>query len=349
MIFVTGASRSGTTLLSFVLRNHRAVHGLRELQYFGELWDPGDAQRRYTRDEAVGAAALLLARQDGGIMAGRVEPVHRQQAEIMVDALGGPALTPAQLYASTVQWLAQGVGKSIPCEQTPRYIFYASQLLDLYPEARIVHMVRDPRAVMASQKMRWRRRALASDTSRIPRYESLRVWVNYHPYTMARLWCRATAAALAVSEDPRVTLVRFEDLVSDPQRTVRQLCDRLGLDYDDSLLDVAQINSSHSDSRGGARRGLHKDALDTWRRSLTAAELRIAENRCGDLMQRFGYGRVPSPACSALSEMRYRLSYPFHLCGVALVNPGRARTQLSALRRAAKPIGGLAVRDPEAA
>lgn len=342
LIFITGASRSGTTLLNFLLRNHRAVFGLRELQYFGDLWDPQNAARRYGRDEAINAAGWLLARHQAGVMAARLEPEHVRRATVLVDALGAEAFDPSQLYAGAVHWMSQGSGKSIPCEQTPRYIFYAERLLQLYPHAQIVHMVRDPRAVMASQKMRWRRRALAAEARRIPRYETLRVWVNYHPYTTTRLWNRATAAALRLAEHPRVTLVRFEDLVTDPQPTVRQLCARLGLDYDDTLLDVPHINSSHRDARGGARRGLHTEALDTWRRTLSGAEVRIAERRCGEFMQRFGYGRVQRRACSALSELRYRLSYPVHLCGVALINPRRARTQLTAMLRAPQLAAGVA-------
>lgn len=351
MLFVTGASRSGTTLLSFVLRNHAAVHGLRELQFFGECWDPSDRLRRYSRAEAVEMAARLLARQQFGIMTARVEATQLGEAEALVAALGEEALDPARLYAATLHWLSQSAGKSIPCEQTPRYVFYAERLLELYPGARIVHMVRDPRAVMASQKMRWKRRALAARESAIPRYESFRVWMNYHPYTVAQLWCRATAAALALAEHPRVTLLRFEDLVTDPEATVRQLCERLELDYHDALLDVPQINSSHRSSRDGARRGLHPDAVDTWRESLDAAEQRIAERRCGELMQRFGYGRSQPRSCSAIAELRYRLSYPGHLFGVALVNPGRARTQLAALRRAPRRVasGPLSVQGTEAA
>ena len=57
---------------------------------------------------------------------------------------------------------------------------------------------------------------LAADGMSVPRYESLRVWVNYHPYTMARLWSQATRAALELADHPRVTLLRFEDLVREP-------------------------------------------------------------------------------------------------------------------------------------
>ena len=37
LVFIVGASRSGTTMLNRILGNHRAVAGLNELHYFGEL------------------------------------------------------------------------------------------------------------------------------------------------------------------------------------------------------------------------------------------------------------------------------------------------------------------------
>ena len=72
LIFITGASRSGTTLLSFVLRNHPAVFGLKELQYFGQAWDPRDSGRRFSRTEAIEAAATMLACQEQGVLAQKV-------------------------------------------------------------------------------------------------------------------------------------------------------------------------------------------------------------------------------------------------------------------------------------
>ena len=60
LIFITGASRSGTTLLSFVLRHHPRVLGLRELQYFGDAWDPRHTGRRLSKAEACEAAARLF-------------------------------------------------------------------------------------------------------------------------------------------------------------------------------------------------------------------------------------------------------------------------------------------------
>ena len=348
LIFITGASRSGTTLLSFVLRNNSEVFGLKELQYFGEAWDPRAGQRRFSRNQAVAAAAGIFARQELGMLAAGSSVVQLQAASDLIDKLGVAASDPAAVFAAAVHTLAAAAGKTIPCEQTPRNIFYARALLDIYPEAHIVHMIRDPRAVMASQKMRWRRRQLAANALAAPRFQALRAWANYHPYTVARLWKQATHAALALTAEPRVTLVRFEDLVQQPEATVRGLCDRLGLDYQAPMLDVGQVNSSHQSSAGGARRGLHATAIDRWREILTPTEVAITERGCGRLMRRFDYAHSTTGPVSLTSEFSQRLSYLVHLGGVLLVNPRRAYIQGKALlrshsrRQRAGAAGGLA-------
>ncbi|MFO1468556.1 MAG: sulfotransferase [Steroidobacteraceae bacterium] len=340
LIFITGASRSGTTLLSFVLRNHDEVFGLKELQYFGSAWDPRDRQRKFTRAQAIEAAASLFACQEFGILAPRVTDEHQRRAAALVDGLGEHGSDPAELFAAAVNDLARAAGKSIPCEQTPRYVFYAGALLDLYPGAQVVHLVRDPRAVMASQKKRWQRRSLARAGVNVPRWQSLRVWVNYHPFTVARLWSRATRAALALAKHPRVTILKFEDLVREPEPTVRRLCSRLGLSFDERMLDVGQINSSHQSSAAGARKGLHADTIDRWREILTSTEIAVTQRYCADLMNRYGYDLEPVPAPSLWDELRCRVSYALHALGVVLVNPRRAYVQARAVMRPRRPPSG---------
>jgi N-acetylglucosaminyldiphosphoundecaprenol N-acetyl-beta-D-mannosaminyltransferase len=331
-IFITGASRSGTTLLSFVLRNHAEVFGLRELQYFGRWWDPREPERRFTRAEAVEAAADLYAHQEHGVLLHHVDPKHRRAALGLVNMLGPAAQDPAELFAAVVRSLAHAAGKPIPCEQTPRYIFYAQPLLDRYPGAHVVHMVRDPRAVMASQKNRWRRRSLAVDgAAAVPRYESVRVWVNYHPYTVARLWSRATRAALDLAGHPRFTLLRYEDLVAEPEATVRALCRRLDIDFNPAMLEVDLINSSHQSSAGGERKGMRTDAIDRWRKALTRAETAVTERYCAPLMRRFGYAPVSRPRMAWLDRLGFGFSYVVHLAAVMVVNPRRAAVQLKAI------------------
>lgn len=333
MIFITGASRSGTTLLSFMLRRHPSVCGLKELQYFGSAWDPRDVDRRFSKAEAIEAVAMMHAIQEHGILTHDIHLRHWRDARRLVEALPDLGADPASLFATIAHQFAADAGKDIPCEQTPRYIFYANALLDIYPDARIVHLVRDPRAVMASQKMRWRRRQLSPEGARVPLYDALRVWVNYHPYTVARLWTRATGAALALANHPRVTLVGFEDLLRQPEKAIRRLCGELEIEYDAGMLDVAQVNSSHSPTVGGSRAGLRVEAINKWRDVLTPAEVQIVDRACAPLMERFGYERIRQGEVSLLRRAMYGLSYLAHLGGVLLVNPSRAIVQGRALMR----------------
>lgn len=330
LIFVTGASRSGTTLMSFILRNHPEVLGLKESHYFGGRHVSRQLDRPLERNAAVQAAAWLLARQEKGVLAAAPDASHERRAGDIVSGIDASERTTANVYAHTIRLLCEDAGRPIACEQTPRNIYYAKELLASYPNAQVVHMLRDPRAVMASQKRRWQRRRLATDAGAVSAFQSLRTWMNYHPYTMTNLWRRATRLAADLEDHPRFTIARFEDLLDGPERTVRILCERLGLDFDPRMLDVGQVNSSHKSSVGGARRGIHKDAASSWRNTLTSTEAAIVERDCGGLMDHFGYETFGSglSATSGLGEWRFRLTYPWHAAGVLLVNPRRAFVQL---------------------
>src|SRR5580765_5559491 len=84
LFFITGASRSGTTLLSFVLRNHREVFGLKELQFFGEAWDPRSGDRHFSVPQAIEAAASIIGRQQDGILAAKITAAQRNTARALI-------------------------------------------------------------------------------------------------------------------------------------------------------------------------------------------------------------------------------------------------------------------------
>lgn len=340
MIFVTGASRSGTTLLSFILRRHPQVLGLPELQYFGEFADPRRIESPWPRRTLLRAAEAIYARHETGVRMAtlqRCDPAEiasyaSHRAGILVSDLPPEGRNPYGVFAAAMRDLAREAGRTMICEQTPRNIFYAEALLETYPEARIVHMVRDPRAVMASQKKRWKRRRLLANPEALSRADALRAWVNYHPYTMATLWARATAEALRLSSHPRFLMVRFEDLLSHPRETVQKVCAHVGLEFQPGMLDVPQINSSHESSAAGPRRGLNPDAIDAWRRSLNRSEIAITERLCRVEMILNGYELLG--LSSPTADLRYGPSYLAHAAGVFILNPKRAWIQLMAMLRA---------------
>ena len=337
ILFITGASRSGTTLLSFVLRKQTDILGLRELQYFGEFCGPSQLGQSLTESQLLRAAAAIHARQRDGILEPQIGADDHRWAQSLLHSMPEHNRTGAGLFAAAVGKLGASAGKPIPCEQTPRNIFYAKQLLDTFEDAHVIHMMRDPRSVMASQKKRWQRRKLAAQTSAKSHLRSLQSWVNYHPYTSARLWTRASNAAHRLQGHPRFTIVRFEDLVGTPQATVEKLCRRIGVSFEPKMLDISQVNSSHVSSTRGQRQGWNTAAIDAWRQILTPTEISIAQRICGPLMRDFDYPPFAdqSRRFFSASELRYRVTYIGHAIGVVLINPRRAWIQLQAAARKA--------------
>ena len=194
LLFVTGAGRSGTTMLARMLGSHSAIMAFNEMNYFGAAWDPYDNHCAISARQLTDLAATLLARQTHELWGGSPGDVERAWARRLVHALPEQERTPAGLFAAVLRRQADDAGKSIACEQTPKNIFYAEKLLDLYPNARIIHIVRDPRAVLASQKCRWQLRRLGAH--HLPLSKMIRNRIHYHPYTTGRLWAKATDKAL---------------------------------------------------------------------------------------------------------------------------------------------------------
>ena len=332
LIFVTGASRSGTTLMNRLLGNHSNVLALRELHYFGDLFEPTSTPTELPASQAKPIAAMLFARQRIDFWHAQVTAADEQQAADLLAAPDPSNTAPAlssgyALYAAGVNRLAQQANKTIACEQTPRNIFYADELLAVYPNARIVHMLRDPRGVMASQKQRWQMRKLGAN--KVPRLETLRTRVNYHPITMSRLWNGATQRALELVDHPRVRHVTFEDLTADPQLQMQQLCEWLQLDYEPDMLDVPHYGSSTSTSNEDS--SVSNAVSEQWRSLLTPAEQRSIHSLSGELMQACGY-KTDTDIGAGVS-IGQRLSYPLHLVAVALANPRRALTLARGLLR----------------
>lgn len=107
-------------------------------------------------------------------------------------------------------------------------IFFARELLELVPEAKIVHIYRDPRDVVASFiHQRWcpsniRKAAL---------------WYK----SMMEYWLREVRVSLTAGQFYEVSL---EQLVSQPKETITKLCEFTGLSFEDSLIEVDLTKSN---------------------------------------------------------------------------------------------------------
>jgi sulfotransferase family protein len=136
----------------------------------------------------------------------------------------------------------------------------------------LLFLARDGRAVCES---RMRREGLSME-------QSVRLWTQEH--------LKHRAVQLTI---PRRSMffMRYEDLCRDPRQEVSRLCERLGVEFEEGMLDFRRDRHNLGGNPMRLRRHESEIRLDDgWRRALSTDDLRCFERLGGALNRRLGYG-----------------------------------------------------------
>lgn len=299
-IVVVGPSRSGTAMTRALLNRHPDIGLAGETHYFDDLRlrFHGRASTRLTADRERCVCEdyfLALSHRPYG-HAGDPERGWMTRSALRAEAEsrgGGPDAH----FEAFCRLEAARVGAGRWGEKTPRHVFRIPQIVGRYPEARIVCLVRDPRAVVASYRD-WRNQGgfdldADPDHARVLEREHERTTGSYHPAVISLLWNGQVKAMVDARErygPERVRIQRYEDLVVRGRLAVEELCAWVGVGFDERMLEVPMQNSSFA--RYDRARGLAVDGVDRWRGLLTDAEVAMVQAICGGQMRRFGYERA---------------------------------------------------------
>lgn len=329
MIFVVGNSRSGTTMMGRILGKHPDVYTFGELHFFGQLCAPPFSSEMPKVNAVKLATALCCVEREGYRTHGNPRSFQKEAKAFLNDLTSYPE-TPAELYATFLCYETTKHSKTIPCDQTPRNVFYIKDILELYPKARIINMIRDPRDVLLSQKRKWKRRFLGG--SDMPVKESLRDWMNYHPITISHIWRTAINAADQFAQHERVTSIYFEELLTHSETTVKRVCDAVNISYTDTMLQVPQVGSSVAEDQP-QQLGINPQRAHSWQNGeLSSAEIYLNQSITTALMKKHNYSPVSiQPNIASLTL--HLLTFPVKLGGAFLFNLDRMKSIPQTLKR----------------
>lgn len=333
MIFIVGNSRSGTTMMGRILGKHPSVYTFGELHFFGQLCAPPFSSEVGKKEIEKLASQLYCIQREGYRTYGNPRR-FLSEAQTFLAGLTPYPDTSAALFEAFLRREAAENNGSIPCDQTPRNVFYIADILELYPEARVVNMIRDPRDVLLSQKKKWKRRFLGG--SDMPMKETLRDWMNYHPITISHIWRTAVTAADQFTQHDRVVSVYFEELLAHPEKTVESLCDFIGITYTAEMLQVPQVGSSVGTDRP-QQLGINAHRAHSWqsdanRGELGSAEIYLNEKINAALMKKHNYNRI-SEHPNVASLTLHLLTFPIKLAGAFFFNLDRMKNIRETLKR----------------
>ena len=266
-VFVVGHGRSGTSILTNLIRKYLHVGFGTESQffirYYRQLARYGDlsveANRRLLIDDLSTERFFVRSRKYG---------VRLDQARAVADAeptYGGVLAAILTQCAEAQQMTRWG-------DKTPEYSRHLPILRELFPTAQFIHVVRDGRDVALSG------------------YE-----VHFGPknaYAAAREWGelleRVGAFAATVPQGDFLE-VRYEDLLRSPERTFERLIRFLDIDDEGGEVTRTVGRLAAAEIRPGN--------FDKWKTQFSRRDREIFEAMAGVWLERYGYQvEEPRPA-----------------------------------------------------
>jgi hypothetical protein len=274
-VIIGGCPRSGTTLLRTMLHCHPELAIPRETRFVVEAWQ----RRRKFGDLREAANRRRLAHW---IFKREKTDANRLglDSEEAIERLVAAPPTLGSMLAMCFVMFAEKQHKPRWGDKRPMYAARMTAIWDLFPNAQFLHVVRDPRACIASL------RKLG--------------WYDGHIAPMAELWERSLNAV-----DPwrrklapdQLLDVKYEDLVLEPEATVRRVAAFAGLAADEVAVEQMLRYHEFEETRSlryhsNLSRPIDPSRIWGWKEALETPEIAFIEEATRPLMQRWGYEAV---------------------------------------------------------
>lgn len=308
-LFVGGCPKSGTTLLLSLLDGHPRLVVLPEENHFLDdrrkylalagypaklrrlLDETGLRLLGQGQFEASGEGKSRDARDYSGFDHQRFTRLAEQFVDqpwmndslLFSEVLRAYAITTGAAWRDAIRW----VGKSNSNDTC------SEALLTLYPDAKFLHVIRDPRAVFASR----RRRLL----NRLGHYGKA--------HRLVREWNRSARQIPKLQEaNDRYLLVRYENLVAQPRENLEKICAFAGIEVVPQLFEPTRAGRQWLGNATfhSAFNNISPQAADLWRKELSPDEIWWVELHCREGMRLAGYP-LETDAQFSLARWRKRL------------------------------------------
>lgn len=266
-ILVTGADRSGTSLLYAILASHPDVSMIRRANLwrwfdrrFGDLAEQENLDRcldtltRYRRLDVLGIVP-----------------------EEVAETFATGEKTYGRLYRTIFEAYSARNGTSRWGDKSLHEEHHTDRIFEEWPDARMIQLMRDPRDRHTSVIRRYpdQRKGLPSSTGR---------WIDSH------LAARRNVAQYG----DRYRVIRYETLAQEPEKTMQELCDFLGLEYEPSMLAMNAVDEQR-DQGGNSSFGpqtpgsISTGSIGRYREILDPEEIAFIERMCLEGMEEFDY------------------------------------------------------------
>lgn len=284
-IFVIGNPRSGTTLLRIILTSHSHIGIPPEAPFLIKLFYEFGHIKKFDKNQINRFKSRLESEKInlGKRWNVKIDDLF-QPIEDFLDKSYSDVC--ANIYIKFQE--VRGLKKvKIWGDKNNPYGKYLSELNYLYPSARFIHIVRDGRAVFNSYK--------ELDEKEEHEYKPV---LSREAHLVAQQWCEyvtmVDSQLKSIAPERHVT-VRYEDIVTNFDKTIRDLCDFLGVEYEQSMRYFDKYNREQElepteySWKKNTLLPIQLDKPDLWRKSLSKHQCYVFQQIAAGPLINYGY------------------------------------------------------------
>lgn len=256
LIFMGGCGRSGTTLLREMINRHPNIFCGPETSMFGLPFWPNNIAKMWNIDEGT----------------------IKYEAERSRNLV--------QYAENFYSYHSSAMAKPRAADKTPNNVRVVGKLLTWFPKSLFVHVIRDGRDVACS--LRNHPKEIIVNGQIVANH------INRPISECATRWLNDTSSGLVYRNNPRYYEVRYEDLVTKPEITLRLLCEFIGETFSIQMLDPQSANTDSMDAGRLINNHNSNDKISTvsvgrWQKNLSYLERQDFIDVAGELLLSLGY------------------------------------------------------------
>lgn len=272
ILFIVGVGRSGTSLLQSMVASHPQVYYLPETSFLRRM-----ISRRYLHkiQQKCGEKSALNALEGDEYFA----RTKLDASSIVKDSLLSNEILDVAVYREMLSSIANK-GNTWVGDKDPKVIEYLPLLKSVLPNTHVLHIYRDPRDVLVSKK-----KAAWSKSGHVWKH----IFANRVQFKIGTIFGEKLFRR-------RYHEIRYEKLLSYPEKVLSELCEDLGLQYEKSMLSfgdaaknlVAENEKSWKKETFGP---LLTNNREKWKKELKPREIILTELCCRDIMNKGKYNK----------------------------------------------------------
>lgn len=282
-IFIVGCGRSGTTLLLRISGKHKNIYAIEEESHlfvnyktivflYYELFEKNKDFENLT----LSILTTMFFNVDASAIITRSRKFPQEVVQLFNEIKQqndfNNLTNKYEIFNLCSRYLTIKEGKERWVEKTPNNIHSIPYILSLYPDAKIVEIYRDPRAVSYS-------------------------WLNAKQdffrtsnlIQCIQTWRQAIGRGevLANKIPDKYYQIKYENLINSPEQELKKLCYFLHEDFDPQMLDTKVVNSFFEDSEHQI--GFSKAPVERWKKLLSRNELIFIDLLTKKYRKKLGY------------------------------------------------------------